>query len=97
MLRIALLIISLSLTACGKGWPIDPPVVWQCQFNFTKEHPEGGFFCRTTHEDRDKRLKEFRPLTDPRMKGAQVLPPDDYVLAEEWTKDMKKWIADHCE
>jgi hypothetical protein len=96
MRKIALLIISLNLLGCGGGWPITPPVVWQCQVNQTTEHPQGGFFCQTTHPKKEDRQREFREFLDPRMKGAQALPPDDYKSAEKWASETKIWIGEHC-
>lgn len=96
MSKIALLILSLNIVGCGYNWPIDPPIVYQCQFNWTKEHPQGGWFCISTHEDKKDRKREFREVFDPRMKGAQGLSREDYLKSEEWADELKKWAIDNC-
>ena len=83
-----LILVSMFLVGCG-GWPVEPPEVWQCQFNWTSQSPDGAWFCQNT-----KTLKrEKRELKDPRMKGAQALDREDYKKAEDWALEIKKHIS----
>lgn len=63
-----LLIISLSLSACGTIAP--PPAVDLCQYNGTPR----AFFCENTESKTRERVESL----DPRMKAAQCLSADDY-------------------
>ena len=97
MLKIASMIIAVSvLTSCGGGWPITPPVIWDCQINWTKEHPNGGYFCETTEPKKEDREREFREFQDPRMKGGHAISPEDFKKSERWLKDTKQWVSEHC-
>jgi hypothetical protein len=96
MRKIALLIISLSLVACGDEWPVTPPIIMQCQFNWTNERPQGAWFCVSTHPKKEDRVTEILETKDPRMKGAQALSPEDYKKSEAWVKDIKTYYRENC-
>lgn len=85
--KIALLITSLSLSACKTLE--DAPEVWQCQYNGSPR----AFYCQNTKTK--ERLKV--PANDPSMKAAQCLSADDYSVMEDYVQYLMQEAQRRCE
>lgn len=87
MLKIALLLISLSLISCGTIVP-EFPAVWQCGYSvkFNK------FRCVNTKTKQAMNVKR----DDPSMEGAQCLSADDYRKSEAWVESVKEIAETRC-
>lgn len=87
MLKMSLLIISLSILSCAH-LP-DHPAVWQCGYTvkFNK------FRCVNVKTKQAINLKR----DDPRMEGAQCLSVNDYERMEAWLQQVKEIAERRCE
>jgi hypothetical protein len=86
MLKIALLLTSLSLIACSKLPPF--PEVWQCAYSikFNK------FRCVNTKTKAKVNLRR----DDSSMEAAQCLSAEDYIASERWVANIKELAERRC-
>lgn len=89
MLKKALTTIALSLSAC-ESLPKFPEVV---QYGAHADIKPPGYYG----VDSDTGAKFYKPFTDPSMKGAQCLSPEDYKKSEDWVQSIVEIAKQHCE
>ncbi len=87
MLKLALLLISLSLISCGVIVP-EFPEVWQC--GYSAKYNKFGCVNTTTQKFMNLRRD------DPSMEGAQCLSIDDYRKSAAWVESVKKIAETRC-
>lgn len=89
MLKSALLITSLSLTACGTQLPSAPRHV--LYGSYSQVEPPGFYGVDSASKER-----VYRPFNDPVMRGAQCLTTKDFAAWAAWVEAVKKIAKDKC-
>lgn len=89
MLKSALLVLSVSVCACGSL----PPFPEVTQYSVHADVPRPGFYGINNRTN----ARVYRRFDDPKMKGAQVLDANDYRKSESWIDEIERIAQERCQ